>query len=226
MFSNALGNLGSNKTNIGVNIFFKSNSIKYPPVLTCSFVLTWRKCSQRVGKWSIFNCNRRRRSANSLFSRCATVRCLTTTGKGTGRLEAEAPDARRSRQSAGSDAAAAGSELGGRGGVVGRRAVGRRALGAVARAADDGGDICVWDGPAAREHLGLHGRPRRPRLRRAHACLGGGRLRGYGGTTLSTRLPRADHLPAVVAGAGARARAHSVRPGDARVEPRPRTAGC
>ena len=54
-----------------------------------------------------------------------------TTGKGTGRLEAEAPDARRSRQSAGSDAAAAGSELGGRGGVVGRRAVGRRALGAV-----------------------------------------------------------------------------------------------
>ena len=56
------------------------------------------------------------------------MRCLTTTGKGTGRLEAEAPDARQSRQSAGSDAAAAGSELGGRGGVVGRRAVGRRAL--------------------------------------------------------------------------------------------------
>ena len=81
-------------------------------------------------------------------------------------------------------------------------------------------------GPAAREHLGLHGRPRRPRLRRAHACLGGGRLRGYGGTTLSTRPPRADHLPAVVAGAGARARAHSLRPGDARVEPRPRTTGC
>ena len=75
------------------------------------------------------------------------MRCLTTTGKGTGRLEAEAPDARRSRQSAGSDAAAAGSELGGPGGVAGRRAVGRRALGTVARAADDGGDVCVWDGP-------------------------------------------------------------------------------
>ena len=29
-----------------LNIFFKSNSIKYPPVLTCSFVLTWRKCSR------------------------------------------------------------------------------------------------------------------------------------------------------------------------------------
>ena len=96
-----------------------------------------------------------------------------TTGKGTGRLEAEAPDARRSRQSAGSDAAAAGSELGGRGGVVGRRAVGRRALGAVARAADDGGDICVWDGASC---------PRAPgptRLAAAAAAPTGACLSGW-----------------------------------------------
>ena len=156
------------------SIFFfnqiQSKTHRYSPT-TCSLVLTWRKCSNALGNGRL-QLQRRRRSANSLFSRCATVRCLTTTGKITERLEAEAQDARRSRQSAGSDAAAAGSELGRRGGVVGRRAVGRRALGAVAHAVDDGGDICVWDGASCPRAPG----PTRPAAAAAAptgACLSG-----------------------------------------------------